>query len=71
MLVTGTLQAVCSQQNIARRHFLSTSVAREQVARYKYVSNCDACTRKTCEHERATREHKRVTREHQRVTRER
>ena len=48
--------------------FLSTSVAREQVASSRAVVM--GALEKTRERERATREHERVTREQERVTRE-
>ena len=58
MLITGSSQAICSQQKLLAGTFLSMSVACEQVVCYKqFVSNCDVCTRKNS---RATRKHERV-----------
>ena len=68
MLVTGSLQPICSQQNIAQA-FLSVLASKLLVT----ISSRAIVMRaleKTCERERATREHGRVAREHERVTRE-
>ena len=65
-------QAICTQQNVARRHFSfnecsSRTSCSLQVFREQFVMRA---LEKTRERERATWEHERVTREQERVTRE-